>query len=134
MARFNTTNRGGVIFVTNDSTLQTASTFSASPNTLYEVIVHALAFRVQRGFFNQAGSYWRRALFYSNASKVLTQVSTTQTIGTDIETLAGWQCQVLVNPADSTQIVVQVAADGTPTNWQIDVESTVRVVDQIAQA
>ncbi len=132
--RFNTVNRGGNPFITTDSTLQTAATIQAKANTLYEIVARVRAFRVQAGYLNQVASYWRRAVFYSNGSKVLTQVGATQTIGTDIETLAGWQCEIRPNPADNTQIAVQVAADGTPTNWVVDIEPTVCVVDQIAQA
>lgn len=131
--RFNTVNRGGNPFVTQDSTLQTAATLQAFPSTMYELEVRARAYRVQAGFLNEVGSYWRRAVFYSGPTKVVTQVGATQVIGTDIETSAGWQCEVRPNPADPTQMCVQVAADGTPTNWVIDLRPSAMIVDLISQ-
>lgn len=130
--RFNTVNRGGNPFITNNSTLQTAATLQAQPRTMYEIVARVRAFRVQAGYFNEVASYWRRAVFYSDENKVLTQVGATQTIGTDIETSGGWQCLLLPNPADNTQIAVQVAADGTPTNWVVDLEPSACIVDQLS--
>lgn len=130
----NTVNRGGNPFRTEDSTLQTAALIRALPNTMYDLFVRVRAYRVQSGYLNQVGSFWRRALFYTNGSKVVTQQGATQTPAADIATSAGWQVIVRPNPSDSTQIAIQVAADGTPTNWVIDVDPTSMVVDQISQA
>lgn len=122
--KFNVVKRGGVPFTTNNSDLITAVTLATKPNTSYDVQIRAV---YQRPGANQAGSYWRRALFRTDASGTLTQVSTTQTPAADIEDTAGAQ---LLLQASGNDIAVLIAAEGSPTNW--DIYSDVWIADPVA--
>lgn len=124
--KFNTSLRGGIPKITTTSDLVEAGAFQTKPNATYDVEVKAC---YQRPGANQAASYWKRALFRTNAAGVLTQVSTTQTVAADLEDAAGAQCLV---DANGTQIRVRVAAEGDPTNWNVDMY--VRSADILAQA
>lgn len=120
--QLNTWNRGGVTFQTLTSDLFRAVIIPTKAGAAYSVTFKALAFRVQN--YAQMGSYWKKADFRTDPTTgVVTQVSTTQSVVADVEDAAGWQC--LINPdtgVDNTQIVISVAADGTPTNWMVDAE------------
>lgn len=128
--RFNIPIRGGNPFVTQTSDLYEAGYMDTRPNTFYQVFVKATAGRILANGTNQAGAYWKRAAFRTDSSGNITQVSTTQSVAADIEDAAGWQCVV---EADTTnnRISVKVAADGTPTNW--NVECDVELVNISAQ-
>lgn len=107
--------RGNIIFQTTNSDLQTALTFDTKPNTAYRVQISVLAYRTDTD--SAAGTYNRLALFRTNSAGTLTQVSTTQTIGTDIEDQAGWN--VIVQGNSSNQITVVVGGEGSPCQWAI---------------
>ena len=117
--------RGQVIFQTFNSDMINAVTFDTKPNTAYRFQVTVVTMRTDTD--SAAGTYNRLALFRTNAAGVLTQVSTTQTIGTDIEDQAGWNVTVQGN--SSNQIVVAIGGEGSPCQWGIT--SQIYVVDTV---
>lgn len=123
--KFNVVSRGGVPFTTNSSDQIVAVTYQTKPNTAYDLQIRAVYLRPGA---NQAGSYWRRALFRTDASGVLTQVSTTQTPAADIEDTAG---AFLLVAASGTEIQITIAAEGSPVNW--DINNYMIVADLIPQ-
>ncbi len=130
---FKTVNRGGNIFITQNSDLYTAHYFETQPKSAYHVLFYTTAARVGTitGAIIQAAAYWRRALFRTDANNVITQVGSTQTPAADLEDAAGWQCLIVPDVANK-RILCQVAADGTPTNWQTWAE--IFVADTMAVA
>lgn len=125
--KFNVPLRGDIRFTTTTSDLVTAATFQTKPSTAYHAQFWAVATREDATA--GSGIYWRRALFRTDANGVLTQVSTTQTPGADIEDNAGWQFLI---GATGTTIIVQIAGEGSPCQWAI--ASDIHTVDAIAIA
>lgn len=121
--QFNVATRHGVIFQSNNSDLQTASTFATRPNKGYFVEFKVVAIRADT--FEQAGTWWRQACF-RNDGGTLTQVGATRTIGTDNEDAAGWIVEV---DSSGTTIRIRVAGEGSPVNWLI--ESNIQEIDAI---
>ena len=124
--KMNTVSRGGLVFATQNANLTTAATFQTKPNSSYALRARGV---YNRPGANQAAFYQRMALFRTDAAGVLTQVGATITIGTDLEDTAG--AQFLISPLGTT-IIIQVAAEGTPTNWNINHE--LDSADDLAQA
>lgn len=122
----NTVSRGGLVSATQNSDLITKGTFQTKPSTTYALRARGV---YTRPGANQAGFYQRAALFRTDANGVLTQVGATVTIGTDLEDTPG--AQFLISPLGTT-IIIQVASEGTPSNWNINHE--LDSVDTLAQA
>lgn len=125
--KLNVDTRGPIIVSTTTSDLQELVYFDTTPNKAYQVLVTGTYRRFNGGSIEIA-AYIRRAAFYTDSSGTLTQESTTQTIGTDIETTGGAQFLLTTS---GTKIVVNGAAEGSPVRWAINAE--INVVDNVPQ-
>lgn len=139
MPQINSFTRIGVVEQTTDEVQAIAAVFDTSNwyNAVFSILVEVLA-RQSNGV-NEAGHYQRVATFKRDAG-VLTQVSTTAVLGTDQESVAGWN--VTVDMGSSTVIgtttgnfirVLVTGAAGDTVDWNIIAD--VRVNDgQFGQA
>lgn len=125
-ANLNVALRGNVILRTDTSDHAILAQFQTKPNTAYQCFFKITAYRTQNDA--EAGFYWRRAAFRTNANGVLTQVSTTQTPAADIEDTAAWTVTVIPS---GTKISVEADASGSPVYWAVD--SEIHVVDNVPQ-
>lgn len=112
--KFNVATRIGVPFRTNNADLIRAANFTTRPNKVYWVEFKAIAYRTQDN--SQAYSYWRQACYRTSAAGTVTLVGAVRTVVTDNEDAAGGIFDVVI---DGTNIGLNVAAEGTPTDWLI---------------
>ena len=76
---------------TSDATPTNIVSFTPTASTGYQVIAYITALKTDQ---SALGIYTRRAAFRVSSGGAVTQVSTTQTIGTDIEDTAGWDATI----------------------------------------
>lgn len=117
MPQQNTYTTGGVYLNTPGATPAVAAYFETRDNALYEVEVRINAIRTDT--FATGVSYWRRAMFVNDAG-VLTQIGSTQSIGTDIEGsgLSGADVAVAAS-AENINVTVTGVAD-IPLSWNVN--------------
>lgn len=116
----NVSQRTVIPFRTNGtSDLQRAINFTLRPNKCYWFEVKALAFRTQT--MAEAASYWRQACYRTGAAGTGTLVGAVRTVVTDNEDAGGWLFNVGLS-ADSTQIIIDVASEGSPVDWRFYTE------------
>lgn len=76
---------------TSNATVTTCDTYTPPASCLVHVVTFVQGLKTD---FSAAGAYVRRALFRVNGSGTVTQVGSTQTIGTDIEDTSTWDTTV----------------------------------------
>lgn len=119
-----TSKRGGIPFQTLNSDLVNAVTFATKPNSAYQVQAYGTAYRTDDD--SQGAAYWRRAAYRVDATGAVTQIGANQTPAADLEDGAGWQFILSVS---GTNLLIQVAGQGTPCYWNIDWE--IQIVDNV---
>lgn len=129
MPKLNTFNRQSVGFETTDGVQAIAATFDTSvpwgaKSVSFEVTLHVLA--RQTNGISETGSYYRTATFKRDLG-VLAQVGSTRTLGTDNESVGGWDVTIDLGSAtvigtttgDFIRVLV-TGATGDTVKWLVD--------------
>lgn len=119
--------RGTKIRVSTADMTTIARLTPARPGVVYAMFIRIVGVRLLSAAATQPAGYvyWRYAVFITSATGVVSQIGTTETIGTDKETDSA--ASVLVS-TDGTNINVQASA-AYPTDWSVN-DDTV-IVDQV---
>lgn len=119
--------RGTKIRTLNADMTTIARLTPARPGVVYAMFIRIVGVRLltSAGTTPAGFVYWRYAVFLTSATGVVTQLGTTETIGTDKETDSS--ASVLVS-TDGTNINIQASAS-YPTDWSVN-DDTV-IMDQV---
>lgn len=110
--------RGTKIRVSTADFTPIARLTPAKPGAVYDLIVNIVGVRVLTAATTQpaAFAYWRRITLVTSSTGAISQVGTTQTLGTDNETDAGADLLLAV---DSTTGLTISASASYPTDWSV---------------